>query len=155
LVGSVIKGKHGAGLFGKRGPGCPKGSHLGVYSCNTSLVEVDKRSREYRLMRQVRKDLTAHIGGSPNPAQRMLIERAVVLSLRVAMLDQKIVSGEILTQLDNNQYLAWSNALVRTIARLGIDPAAGPQPTLEDTLAGIVARRRPDPDDDDDEDDAA
>jgi hypothetical protein len=79
------KGKPGAHLFGNRGPGRAKGDCLGVYSCNTSLVEVDKRSREYRLMRQVRKDLTAHIGGSPNAAQRMLIERAVILSLRVAM----------------------------------------------------------------------
>jgi hypothetical protein len=155
LVGSVIKGKHGAGLFGKRGPGCPKGSHLGVYSCNTSLVEVDKRSREYRLMRQVRKDLTAHIGGSPNPAQRMLIERAVVLSLRVAMLDQKIVNGELLTTLDNNQYLAWSNSLVRTIARLGVDPTSAPPPSWTDVLSGIAARRRSEPDEDEPDEDAA
>jgi hypothetical protein len=144
LAGSVSKGKHkhGAHLFGNRGPGRSKGQCVGVYSCNTTLVEVDKRSREYCLMRQVREDLTAHIGGKPNPAQRMLIERAVILSLRVAMLDQKIVAGEFLTQLDNNQYLAWSNSLVRTIGRLGINPATAPQPTFEQVLADI-ARRRP------------
>jgi hypothetical protein len=102
-------------------------------------------------MRQVRKDLTAHIGGSPNPAQRMLIERAVILSLRVAMLDQKIVAGEILTTLDNNQYLAWSNSLVRTISRLGVDPASGPQPNLSDVLNDIAARHRAEPAEEDED----
>jgi hypothetical protein len=131
----------GAHLKDKRGPGRPKGSGLGVYSCNRSLIELDKRSREWRLMRGVRHDLTTHIGGKPNAAQRMLIERAAILSLRVAMLDQKIVAGEILTTMDNNQYLAWSNSLVRTITRLGINPATAPQPSLGDVLADIAARR--------------
>ena len=140
MAGSSPKGKHAL-------PRCPKGVHLGVYSCNTSLVQLDKRSREYRLMRQVRKDLTAHIGGSPNAAQRMLIERAVILSLRVAMLDRQIVEGEILTTLDNNQYLAWSNSLVRTIARLGLTPTDGPRPTLESVMADIAARRHAEPED--------
>lgn len=103
-------------------------------------------------MRQVRKDLTAHIGGAPNPAQRMLIERAVILSLRVAMLDQKIVNGEILTQLDNVQYLAWSNALVRTLRALGLDPTSAPEPTLEQVLGEIAARRRAEPEPEDEPD---
>jgi hypothetical protein len=106
-------------------------------------------------MRQVRRDLTAHIGGNPNAAQRMLIERAVILSLRVAMLDQKIVNGEILTTLDNNQYLAWSNSLVRTIARLGIDPTSAPPPSWSDVLSDIARRRAEAADEDEPEDDAA
>jgi hypothetical protein len=155
LTGSVSKGKNGAHLFGSRGPGRSKGQCVGVYSCLTSLVEVDKRSREYRLMRQVRRDLTAHIGGNPNAAQRMLIERAVILSLRVAMLDQKIVNGEILTTLDNNQYLAWSNSLVRTIARLGIDPTSVPPPSWSDVLSDIARRRAEPADEDEPDEDAA
>jgi hypothetical protein len=99
-----------------------KGQGLGVYSCNTSLLRLDKRSREYRLMRQVRDDLTDHIGGQPTAVQRMLIERAVILSLRLALLDQKIVDGRLLTTMDNNQYLAWSNSLVRTLRELGVKP---------------------------------
>lgn len=67
----------GAHLKDKRGPGRPKGSGLGVYSCNRSLIELDKRSREWRLMRGVRHDLTTHIGGKPNAAQRMLIATPV------------------------------------------------------------------------------
>jgi hypothetical protein len=124
-----------------------KGQGLGVYFCLTTLVNLDKRSKEYRLMRQVRQDLTAHVGGSPSPIKRMLIERVVILSLRVAMLDIKIVNGEILTQMDNVQYLAWSNGLVRTLEKLGIEPATAPQPSLSDVLQGIAARRADSPDD--------
>jgi hypothetical protein len=141
LTDTSSKGKWGAHLKEKRGPGRPKGSGLGVYSCNRSLVEVDKRSREYRLMRQTRKDLTAHIGGYPNAAQKMLIERAVILNLRVAMLDRKIVSGEILTTMDNHQYLAWSNSLVRTLRALGLAPASASAPSLNDIVAEIASRR--------------
>jgi hypothetical protein len=121
---------------------------LGVYSCLTTLTNLDKRSKECRLMRKVRKDLTYHLGGSPSPIQRVLIERAAILSLRVAMLDTKIVNGEMLTQMYNVQYLAWSNGLVRTLDKLGLTPAAGPQPSLGDVLADIVARRAPLEDDD-------
>jgi hypothetical protein len=135
----------------KRGVGRSKGQGLGVYSCSRVLFQLDKRSREYRLMRQIRKDLTEHVGGRPNPLQRMLIERAVVLSLRVAMIDQKIVAGEILTQMDNNQALAWNNALRRTLVSLGVQPAAAPAPSLNDVLSDIAARRAVSDLDDDDE----
>jgi hypothetical protein len=64
------------------------------------------------------------------------------------MLDTKIVNGEMLTQMYNVQYLAWSNGLVRTLDKLGLTPAAGPQPSLGDVLADIVARRAPLEDDD-------
>jgi hypothetical protein len=103
-------------------------------------------------MRQVREDLTDHVGGKPNAAQKMMIERATILSLRVAMLDQKIVDGAILTTMDNNQYLAWSNSLTRTLRELGLQPAAAPQPTLQEVLAGIHARHQAEePIDEDDE----
>jgi hypothetical protein len=117
-----------------------KGQCVGVYSCNTTLANLDKRSRYGRLIRQVRQDLTDHIGGNPTPVQRMLIERASMLQLRVAMLDRKIIDGEILTVMDNNQYLAWSNSLVRTLAQLGLDATTTP-PTLSDVLRDIAARR--------------
>jgi hypothetical protein len=145
---ALPSGQH---LREKRGPGRPKGSGLGVYSCNRTLLQLDKRSREYRLMRQIRKDLTEHIGGSPSPVQRMLIERAVILSLRVALLDQKIVDGEILTTMDNNQYLAWSNSLVRTLRELGVQPTDPPAPSLDAVLHDIAARRHAQPEDEGEE----
>lgn len=112
-----------------------KGQGVGVYSCPTTLLRLDKRSREGRLIRQVRADLTAHIGGKASVVQRMLIERAALLSLRLAKLDQKIADGALFTETDNNTYLAWSNSLVRTLSALGAQPQATQQPpSLADHL---------------------
>jgi len=60
-----------------------------------TLAKLDGRTREAALMRWVRADLTAHCG-SPSVVQRALIERAVILSLRCAQIDAKIVAGEAL-----------------------------------------------------------
>lgn len=141
MLVALIEGVNTLTVFGEKHRGRMKGQCLGVYSCSRSLLRLDRRSREYRLIRQVRQDLVEHVGGKPNAAQRMLIERAAILSLRVAMLDQKIVDGAILTTMDNHQYLAWANALRRTIAALGLEPAPPPQRTLEGIRAEIIARR--------------
>jgi hypothetical protein len=84
-------------------------------------------------MRRVRADLTAHCGGRPNAVQRALIERAVILSLRVAQFDARIIEGEPLGLRDSNYALAWNNALRRTVAALGVERAAADKPpTLND-----------------------
>ena len=59
---------------------------LGPYSRATRLAHVDGRSREGRLLRSVRDELTNQIG-NPSPAQKALIDRASWLSLRIAQLD--------------------------------------------------------------------
>src|SRR5271170_4359609 len=106
-----------------------------------TLAKLDGRTREAALMRQVRAELTAHCGTPISPVQAALIERAVILSLRVAQIDAKIIAGEVLTLHDGNFALAWNNALRRTLVALGTSPAAAPVPSLQDVLAGIVARR--------------
>jgi hypothetical protein len=73
-------------------------------------------------MRRVKRELTAHIGGNPNAAQSMLIERCAWLSLRIALLDKKLASGRDFTQIDSNVYLAWANSLSRMLVKLGIEP---------------------------------
>jgi hypothetical protein len=73
-------------------------------------------------MTRLRAELTSHCGGRPSVVQRALIERAVWLSLRLAQLDRKIAGGQNFTEIDSNTYLAWNNSLVRTLARLGIEP---------------------------------
>jgi hypothetical protein len=107
---------------------------IGPYCGPSTLAKLDGRTREAALMRQVRAELTAHCGGHPNAVQRQLIERAVVLSLRVAQLDAKILAGEALTLHDSNFALAWNNALRRTLVALG----AGAGPALAaDPLAAL------------------
>jgi hypothetical protein len=123
----------------------PKVRKLRVYSCKMTLASLDKRTREARLMRRVREDLLKHLGGHPNTVQRMLIERAVILSLRVAQIDAKILAGDTLTLHDNNAALAWNNALRRTLTALDIDEGRGSAasaaatPTLADLFPDRAA----------------
>jgi hypothetical protein len=103
------------------------------------LSKLDGRTREANLMKRVREELYAHVGGKPTTTQRLLIERAVILSLRVAQIDAKILAGEPLTTHDSNFALAWNNALRRTLVALG-SGAAARAPTLADHLASLSAR---------------
>src|SRR6266571_7099169 len=97
---------------------------IGPYSRLCRVQKLDGRTREAALMRKVRTELTAHVGGNPNFVQRMLIERAVILSLRCAQIDDRIMSDKvILSQMDSNQGIAWQNALRRTLVALGVESA--------------------------------
>ncbi len=91
------------------------------------------RSKEGRLLRTVRAELTAHVG-TPSATQRILIERAAVLSLQIAMLDAKHADGG-LTPHDQREYLAWTNALTRLMRQIGLKGAAQRGPTLREHLA--------------------
>jgi hypothetical protein len=106
------------------------------YSRPHVLTKLDGRTREAQLMQQVREDLTSHCGGNPSVTQRLLIDRASILTLKVAQIDRKILTGESLTLHDSNYALAWNNALRRTLTALGVKPAEKPAPSLADLLTG-------------------
>jgi hypothetical protein len=113
---------------------------MGAYSRRFTLAKADGKTREAWLIRRVQEDLIAHVGGKPNTVQRMLIERAAVLTLRLAKLDAKIVNETgPLTLHDTNYVIAWQNALTRCLVALGVNPAAAPRPSLDDALADTLA----------------
>ena len=97
----------------------------------TTAGSIDGRTKEAALLRRVRADLTAHVGGGPTASQAVLIERAAVLSLQLARLDISLAAG---APVDEERYLAWSNSLGRVIARLG-PPRKPPLPSLAEHLA--------------------
>src|ERR1700730_12280035 len=97
---------------------------VGPHSGRHRLAKVDRRTKEGQLLDTVREELTRHVGGDPSAVQRALITRCCWLSLRLAMLDKKLASGRDFTEIDSNVYLAWSNTLSRTVARLGLDVPA-------------------------------
>lgn len=66
---------------------------VGAYSRPFTLAKLDGRTREAALMRRVRAELTAYVGGSPTFPQRSLIDRAAILALRMAQIDEKIIGG--------------------------------------------------------------
>jgi hypothetical protein len=110
-------------------------STLTPYSAPNALAKLDGRTREARLMQQVRKELTEHVGGSPSATQRALIERAVNISVRLAVMDQRFAETKTQTEHDSRTYLAWSNSLTRTMRALGLKGASNRTPTLADYLA--------------------
>lgn len=101
----------------------------------STLAKLDRRTREAQLMQRVRKELTDHVGGEPSAAQAMIIEQAAQLRLRIALMDRKLAEQGTLTDHDARTYIAWSNALIRTVARLGTKGVAKAAPSLADYLA--------------------
>lgn len=95
---------------------------IGLYSRPHAIAEIDQRTVEARLMTRTRDELTEHVGGHPTAVERLLIERCVVLALKCAQLDIKIMSGEPLTGHDHQHGLAWFNSLRRTLQALGLQP---------------------------------
>jgi hypothetical protein len=109
---------------------------LGPYTQAARLARVDGRSREGRLLRVVRDELTAQIG-KPTPAQTALIERAAWLSLRIAQLDVRMANGGF-TDFDSKQYLAWSNTLTRLLRTLGLKGNGARAIDLAEVLRGVA-----------------
>ena len=110
-------------------------SKIGPYSSPDALAKLDKRTRESRLLRDVRRELTEHVGGSPSAAQRMLIEQAAQLRLHLAMMDRRTAQGRALTPHDSRVYLAWANSLSKLLRHLGLKGAAARPKVLADHLA--------------------
>lgn len=115
---------------------------LGPYSRPHALAKMDGRTREARLLRDLRSDLVKHVGGKPSATQRALIDRAAWLSLHVAQMDAKAADGRALTEHDSRTYLAWSNSLTRTLAQLGTTGVVEPPRSFRERMlekAGAAA----------------
>jgi hypothetical protein len=87
--------------------------------------EIDGRSREGRYIRAFEHQLTQHIGGNPNMAQRVIIGRAARVSLHLELMDERALRDhKAFSQHDYQWYTAYSNCLARLIGKLGIKEAA-------------------------------
>ena len=94
---------------------------LGVYTREIMLAKPDWRSKQGRLLKQIRTKFINALGGESrvSPGQRVLVERAAMLQLRLAILDERILEGTF-TEYDSKTYCAWSNSMVRTLQALGL-----------------------------------
>jgi hypothetical protein len=87
-------------------------------------------------MQSVRADLARHCGGTPSTVQRMLIDRAAALTLRLHLMDRAAGQDGSMSERNAREYLAWHNSLVRTLARLGPVPKGAKAPDLASYIAG-------------------
>jgi hypothetical protein len=104
------------------------------------IVKCDGRSPEGRILKNARRTLLEHIGGAEvaTPVQKSLIERAAMLELRAAMLDQKVIDGSF-TDYDGKTYNAIINSLTRVYKTLGI---GRPRPGFADLMKRSPGRSR-------------
>jgi hypothetical protein len=109
-----------------------------------SLTDVapDMRTRAGRLLKTVRAELTAHVGGNPTATQQRLIERAAILTAHLARMDTAILNG---SASPDASYVSMSSSLARITATLGLDVAEVPAPTLSDILRMPPASKAPEP----------
>lgn len=92
---------------------------VGPHSRRDLLTQLDRRSHEARLLRAFRQELTAHVGGAPTATQRVLIDRAAVLQLRLALMDRASLTTPGMTEKNGREYVCWTNALTRVLNALG------------------------------------
>jgi len=107
------------------------------FSRPETLMKLDGRSRHARVLKKVRADLIAHIGGNPTVTQLSLIERAAWSTLHMALMDDRMLHDGALDERAARQYLAWSNTHARIMKSLGLD---GVQAEPE-SLTAYLSRR--------------
>jgi hypothetical protein len=100
---------------------------IGPHSRPDKLQIVDGRLAEAKLMARVRAGLTQHLGGKPTAPQRILIDRAAALSLRLHLMDRESARSGEMSERNGRQYLAWSNSLTRVLRQIGLAAATAPK----------------------------
>jgi hypothetical protein len=111
---------------------------------------VDGRSREGRFLRAYEAMLLQHVGHAPTAIERALVSRAARLALYVELMDERSLLAGGMSDSDSNCYLAWSNALRRTLIAIGLkgsddlDKPSSFAETLDEALAAGRAAREQD-----------
>ena len=106
------------------------------------IVRVDRRTREGKLLEQIRAALTAQVGGSPNFVQCAIIERAAFLSVEAAKVNARIAAGTS-TPADLRSYLALTRAIAGLIRSLGLRSTSEEPAPRERTLSELLDEPAP------------
>jgi hypothetical protein len=112
-----------------------------------AVGSLNGNSREAKFIKAYAAMLTEHCGGNPSPVQMQLIIRASRLACHLEIWDERTIpNGGALSATGHNHYIAWSNALARTLARLGLQAVPAAQPpgvALDEHIARLRQRQRP------------
>jgi hypothetical protein len=93
---------------------------------------IDGRSREGRFLAACRAELAAHVGGAPTRAEAVVIDRVAWLRLHLVLIDERAAGGKPMSAHDQRAYLAFSNAVVRAMQKLGLKGAAEQSPSFRE-----------------------
>ena len=106
----------------------------GPFSRDQSLTAIDHRTRAGRVLKGVHAELVAHIG-DPTPGQRLLIQAAALKATRLALLSERLLRDETLSEGSDNHALAWLNSMRLDLQALGLERKAVRTITLADYVA--------------------
>jgi hypothetical protein len=95
----------------------------GPYSREAAIARPRAQTKEARFCNHVRDELTAQVGGTPSATQKYLIERIVMVLLRIELMDNVALRNSTLTESQARDYLAWNNTVSRMLRALGTKPA--------------------------------
>lgn len=110
---------------------------VGPYSRHARLSKPDGRTREARLVKSLRDDLTAHCGGKPSITQILLIQQACELQLRIALMNRKFTETGDFTEHDSRTYLAWNASLARLLRQIGLKGVPSRPPTPAELMHAV------------------
>src|SRR4249920_2497374 len=116
---------------------------IGPHSRPDKLAIVDGRLAEGKLMARVRAELTQHLGGKPSATQKILIDRAAALSLRIHLMDRESARSREMSERNGRQYLAWHNSLTRLLRQIGMTPASARPLTPDEALRWAQTGQHP------------
>ena len=95
----------------------------GPYSRARAIAKPPKRSMEDKFCKRVRSDLLAQLGPKPTTTQRLLVDRVVMVLLRIELMDAVALRNRDLTESQAVSYLAWNNTASRMLRALGLKEA--------------------------------
>ncbi len=95
--------------------------------------KLDGRSREVRFVAEVESALATALGGDPSVQERLLIRRAAVKSMRLALMESELLKrGSDVSETLGRDYLRWSRELREDLRLLGLERRAKPVIDLEE-----------------------
>jgi hypothetical protein len=105
---------------------------VGPYSrIRSGIKGLDKRTKAARHIAKAKAALLAHIGGTASFTQMGVIDRAAVLSLRIALMEAQTGPAGEMTEKNSREFLCWCNAYCRLMRQLGPVAPARPLSTPE------------------------
>jgi hypothetical protein len=121
----------------------PDARRLSKHHRTQTVRRLDGRTREARRIKTISADLAAHLGGPErvNPAQRLMIERIAIDTLRLEKLDLKMTAGTF-TEHDGRVGHALRNSIRLALRDLGVVRLPPDPPMSADDFLGVRAGRR-------------
>ena len=113
-----------------------KPRRAGPFSRDQSLGAAidDGRTKPARFYRNAIAELMDHLGPQPTAPQRMLVQSVAVKFTRLALLTEKVLSADTISEGSDHHCLAWMNSLRLDLMALGLEAKAVKGPTLSDLI---------------------